>query len=269
MYREFYGLREMPFNITPDPRFLFLSPTHQEALQHLRYGIEEKKGFIVLTGEVGCGKTTICRALLNELDPARFDTALVLNPRLNETQLVRAILAELGEPAPSLEADELMHRLNAALLSRIHAGRDIVVVIDESQNLTFETLEHLRLISNLETDQQKLLQIVLIGQPELREKLERRELRQLRQRILVWYDLRPLNLLETVTYIQHRLTLCGGSGRPRFTRRAAQRIHRQSGGTPRIINNLCDKAVLSAYVRNADEVTWWDVHRAARELRLS
>lgn len=269
MYQEFYGLREMPFNITPDPSFLFLSPTHQEALAHLKYGIEEKKGFIVLTGEVGCGKTTLCRRLLNELDPEHYETALILNPRLSETQLVKAILAELGEDSRERNRSDLLNQLNRALLMRIEAGKDIVLIIDESQNLTFETLEHLRLLSNFETDTQKLLQIVLMGQPELKEKLKQPELRQLRQRILVYYDLSALSQVETEHYIQHRLARAGGNGRPRFTRRAYKRIHRATSGIPRLINNICDKSLLASYVRNSDDVTWWDVRRAVNELKIS
>jgi general secretion pathway protein A len=268
MYKEFYGFREMPFSITPDPRFLFLSPTHQEALQHLRYGIEQKKGFIVLTGEVGCGKTTLCRRLLSELDPKRYETALILNPRLSETQLLRAILAELGEKEFGPSRLELMQQLNKLLLRNVGEGKDIVLIIDESQNLEFETIEHLRMLSNLETDTQKLLQILLLGQPELKEKLMQERLRQLRQRILVYYDLKPLAAPEVPGYIQHRLTLAGGNGRPRFTARACRSIHRNSGGIPRIINNLCDKALLAAYVRSSDEVTWWDVRRARKEAQL-
>lgn len=265
MYREYYGLREMPFNITPNPQFLFLSPTHEEALQHLRYGIEQKKGFIVLTGEVGCGKTTLCRRLLQDLSPERYETALILNPRLSETQLLKQILAELGQEATGQSRVELMQQLNTLLLTKVAEGKDIVLLIDESQNLSFETIEHLRMLSNLETDTQKLLQILLLGQPELKAMLQQEKLRQLRQRILVYYDLKPLNREETPLYIQHRLTLAGGNGRPRFTRRALRSVHRTSGGIPRIINNLCDKALLAAFVRNSDVVSWWDVRRARKE----
>ena len=225
MYQRFYGFREMPFNITPDPKFLFLSPTHMEALQHLRYGVEQKKGFTVLTGEVGCGKTTLCRKLLNELDPERYETALILNPRLTETQLLRAILAELGDTGKARNRADLMQRLTEVLLKRIHAHKDIVLIIDESQNMGFEALEHLRLLSNLETDKQKLLQIILLGQPELQEKLNQKSLRQLKQRILVQYDLSPLNHEQMMHYIQHRLSMAGGMGRPSFTVRAYKRIH--------------------------------------------
>lgn len=268
MYQSHYGLKEMPFNITPDPKFLYLSPTHQEALQHLKYGVYERKGFIVLIGEVGCGKTTICRRFLNELDPARFDTALVLNPRVTESQMLEAILTELGEtPAAGRSQHDLVAQMNRALLERIERGRDIVLIIDEAQNLSFEVLEQVRLLSNLETDKQKLLQIILMGQTELKDVLAREELRQLRQRILVHHELRKLTLADVEHYVQHRLTLAGANGRPWFTRRALRSIHRHSRGIPRVINNLCDKAILSAYIRDSDEVNWWDVRRAHKDVR--
>jgi general secretion pathway protein A len=266
MYQSFYGFTEMPFNITPDPRFLYLSPTHLEALQHLKYGVSERKGFIVLVGEVGCGKTTLCRRFLNELDHSRYDTALILNPRITETQMLKAILTELGETKIARSQNDLVAQVNRVLLERIHQGRDIVLIIDEAQNLKFEVLEQIRLLSNLETDQQKLLQIVLMGQPELKEVLAREELRQLRQRILVHYELHPLSLDDMAHYIQHRLTLAGGNGRPSFTRWALRSIHRGSGGIPRIVNNLCDKAMLAAYIRESDEVGYWDVRRAIKEM---
>jgi len=266
MYQSFYGFREMPFNITPDPRFLFLSPTHQEALQHLKYGVTERKGFIVLVGEVGCGKTTLCRRFLNELDPARFDTALILNPRVTETQMLKAILTELGETKLARSQNDLVAQVNRVLLERIEKGRDIVLIIDEAQNLKFEVLEQIRLLSNLETDKQKLLQIVLMGQPELKEVLARAELRQLRQRILVHYELHPLTMTDMMHYIQHRLTLAGSSGRPTFTRWGMRAIHRGSSGIPRLVNSLCDKALLSAFVRESDEVNYWDVRRALRDM---
>jgi general secretion pathway protein A len=267
MYQSFYGFAEMPFNITPDPKFLYLSPTHQEALQHLKFGVQERKGFIVLVGEVGCGKTTLCRRFLNEIDPARFDTALILNPRVTETQMLKAILTELGEKKLARSQVDLVAQMNRVLLERIERGRDIVLIIDEAQNLKVDVLEQIRLLSNLETDKQKLLQIVLLGQPELKAVLGRDELRQLRQRILVHYDLRPLTLVDTAHYIQHRLTLAGSQGRPTFTSWAMRAIHRGSGGIPRLVNSLCDKALLSAFIRESDEVTYWDARRAVKELR--
>jgi general secretion pathway protein A len=268
MYKEFYGLREMPFNITPDPHFLFLSSSHQDALQHLRYGINERKGFILLTGEVGSGKTTLCRHLLTEIEDKSIETALILNPRLSETELLQAILRELGatEAMPS-SRQECLERLNTHLLRLIDEGKDIVLIIDESQNMTFEALEHVRLLSNLETNTRKLLQILLIGQPELKEKLQRPELRQLRQRILVHFDLKPLSREEMETYIRYRLIVAGAQGRPEFTPRAMRKIYRHTKGIPRLINNLCDKALLAAYIQSKDTVSWWEVRRAAREIK--
>lgn len=267
MYQSFYGFTEMPFNITPDPKFLYLSPTHQEALQHLKFGVEQRKGFIVVVGEVGCGKTTLCRRFLNELDPERFDTALIVNPRVNENQILRAILQELGENQISEDPHDLVLQMQRVLLSRIERGRDIVLIIDEAQNLSFEVLEQIRLLSNLETDKQKLLQIVLMGQPELKDILKREELRQLRQRILVHCELRPLTRKDLGHYVQHRLTRAGGNGRPSFSRFALWKVHRYTRGIPRIVNNLCDKALLSAYIRDSDEVAYGDVQRAVKDLR--
>jgi general secretion pathway protein A len=276
MYQQFFGFEVMQFNITPDPHFLYLSPTHQDALAHLRYGLAQKAGFIVLTGEVGCGKTTLCRAFLDEIEPTRVETALILNPRLTERELLAAILRELGElpeydtRAPlSLDNADLTGRLNSVLLRRIHAGKDIVLLIDEAQNLSFEVMEQLRLLSNLETSKQKLLQIILIGQPELKVRLAEKRLRQLRQRILVFYELRPLNFSQTCAYIHHRLALSGGyaPGRSaaRFTSAALRCIYRRSRGIPRLVNILCDKALLSAFIRDSQEVNWHDARRAAKD----
>lgn len=266
MYQRYYGLREMPFNITPDPRFLFLGAGHEEALAHLRYGVEERKGFIAIVGEVGCGKTTLCRQFLNTLDPARFDTALILNPRVTETQMLRAILTELGEEHLGRTQPDLVAQVNRVLLERIARGRDIVLIIDEAQNLAVEVLEQIRLLSNLETDRQKLLQIVLLGQPELKALLARDDLRQLRQRILVHYELKPFSAEETSRYIQHRLALAGSAGRPTFTRWALRKLHAASGGVPRLVNTLCDRAILAAFVRESDEVNYLDARRAVKEL---
>jgi general secretion pathway protein A len=266
MYQRFYGFNEMPFNITPDPRFLYLSPTHQEALEHLIFGVQEKKGFIALIGEVGCGKTTLCRRFLNELDPAHFVTALILNPRVTETQMLKAILTELGETKLARSPSDLVAQMNRVLLERIARGRDIVLIIDEAQNLSTEVLEQIRLLSNLETDRQKLLQIVLIGQPELKTILARDELRQLRQRILVHYELAALSLSDTRHYIQHRLKQAGSNGRPTFTAWAYRAIHRYSQGIPRVVNNLCDKSMLAAYIEESDEINFWHVRRAIRDL---
>ncbi len=267
MYQDYFGFSEMPFHVTPNPRFLFLSPTHEEALQHLRYGINDKKGFIVLTGEVGCGKTTLCRQLLEELEKREdVDTALLLNPRVSETQLLRAIMKELGEEVKARSKNDLLDKMNDLLLERIEAGREIVVIIDEAQNLSFEVMEMLRMLSNLETYDQKLLQIILMGQPELSAKLKEERLRQFRQRVLVHYDLQPLNAREVELYISHRLTRAGSNGRIQFTTHALRKIARSSLGIPRMINNICDKALLSTFIRNGNEVNWWDVRRALKDI---
>ena len=267
MYQDYFGFSEMPFHITPNPRFLFLSPTHQEALQHLRYGIENKKGFIVLTGEVGCGKTTLCRKLLEELDAdEKYETALLLNPKISETQLLRSIMKELGEASNARSKSDLLDKMQHFLLERIHLGKEIVLIIDEAQNLSFDLMEMLRMLSNLETYDQKLLQIVLIGQPELKAKLKEKRLRQFRQRILVDYTLKTLNKTEVQLYILHRLSMAGSSGNPPFTPRAINKIARSSNGIPRIINNICDKALLASFIRNGVNVNWWDVRKALNDI---
>ncbi len=264
MYNDFYGFQEAPFNITPDPRFLFFSDRHREAYHHLLFGIRERKGFIQITGEVGAGKTTVCRALLEELGP-RYRTALILNPCLSGDELLRAVLIELGLK-PARGRVECLQRLNEYLLQQLAEGNDVVLIIDEAQDLGFELLEQVRLLSNLETDQRKLLQIVLIGQPELRDKLDERRLRQLRQRITVRYHLAPLSRGETEHYIRHRLQVAGANGRPTFNRWALGAIHRYSGGVPRLINAVCDKALLCGYVDGEDSLGWRHVRRAIREL---
>ena len=265
MYEEFYGFQESPFNITPDPRFLFLSDRHQEAFNHLLYGIQERKGFIQVTGEIGAGKTTLCRALLEKLGET-YKTALVLNPFLSGDQLLWLILAELGIEADGYDRLANMERLNLFLLEQLAEGNDVVLVIDEAQDLSVGLLEQVRLLSNLETDQRKLLQIVLMGQPELRQILDQPGLRQLRQRITVRYHLAPLNLDETDHYIQHRLYVAGANSTPTFDRRAVRKIYRYAHGIPRLINAVCDKALLCGYVTGAERLKASHVRRAIREL---
>jgi general secretion pathway protein A len=265
MYEQFYGFYESPFNITPDPRFLFLSSKHREALDHLLFGIQQRKGFIQITGEVGTGKTTICRALLEELGPS-YKTALILNPCMTGPQMLRTILTELKQKLPRNDRVAWLEALNRFLLDQVHEGNDVVLVIDEAQDLSPDLMEQVRLLSNLETDQQKLLQIVLIGQPELREMLDARALRQLRQRITVRYHLKPLSLDETNEYIQHRLEVAGSNGKPTFTGWAMRRIHAYSKGVPRLVNAICDKTLLCGYVLGADNLTGRHVGRAIREL---
>jgi len=265
MYNEFYGFREAPFNLTPDPRFLFFSDRHREAFNHMLFGIRERKGFIQFTGEVGAGKTTVCRAVLRQLGP-ETRTALILNPCVTRRQLLRSILTEFGLEPSWLDGASYLDLLNEFLLAQAAEGHDVVLVIDESQDLEPELLEQVRLLSNLETDQRKLLQIVLIGQPELKEKLEERQLRQLRQRITVRYHLSPLSREETQRYILHRLRVAGANGRPTFTPWAIRGIHRYSSGIPRLINAVCDKALLYGFVNETNRLDARSIRRAVREL---
>ncbi len=266
MYTEYFGLREPPFSLTPDPHFLFLSARHREALAHLLFGVEQGGGFVQLTGEVGTGKTTLCRSLLDQVG-AHVDAALILSPRLSACELLAAIAAELGVPvAPGTRSPkELVDALNTHLLAAHARGRRTVVIIDEAQNLSPDVLEQVRLLTNLETAKHKLLQVILVGQPELRTLLARGDLRQLAQRITARYHLQPLNRSETGAYIRHRLAV-SGAWRSLFTPRAQVRVHRVSGGVPRLINAVCDRALLGAYARETSEIGPRLVRRAAREV---
>lgn len=265
MYLNYYGMREPPFNINPNPRLLFYSAKHREALNHLLYGIRERKGFVQLTGEVGAGKTTICRALLEHLGP-NYANALILNPVLNADQLIKAIAMEFGLQVKGFDRLETVAALNQFLLDQVMRGHDAVLIIDEAQDLTPDLLEQVRLLSNLETDDRKLLQIILLGQPELRDRLNKHELRQLRQRITVRYHLAPLTPREVGQYIQHRLVACGANGSPYFSAPAVWRIHRYSGGIPRLVNAVSDKCLLAAFVQKRDRVDYRMVGTAIREL---
>lgn len=265
MYLDFYGLKEPPFNITPNPRYLFFSAKHREALNYLLYGIRERKGFVQITGEVGAGKTTLCRALLEQLGN-NYSTALILNPVLDANQLLKSIAIEFGLDVKGLDHLETVDEINFFLLRQMEQGRDSVLIIDEAQNLTPELLEQVRLLSNLETDDRKLLQIVLMGQPELRDRLNHSNLRQLRQRITVRYHLSPLKQFELSQYVQHRLQISGAKGPPFFTLPALWRIFSYSKGIPRLINAVCDKCLLAGFVHQTERITFGLVGRAVREL---
>jgi general secretion pathway protein A len=265
MYTKAFGLSEKPFTVTPNPRFLYLSKHHLEALDHLRYGIQEKMGFVVVTGEVGTGKTTLLRALLEGLGDDT-NTALVFNTRVTGVQLLKLILTDLGIDAAELEKDEMVGALNEFLVRQVKEERNTVVVIDEAQNLGPETLEELRLLSNLETDQAKLLQILLVGQPELNHLLNLPQLRQLRQRITVMYHLQPLSLEETGEYIRHRLSVAGATRDDLFTPEAVQGIFYYARGFPRLVNILCDRALLAAYADDKTQVDRPLVDEVQREL---
>lgn len=265
MYLAYYHLKEAPFDITPNPRFLFYSAKHREAFNHLLFGIRERKGFVQLTGEVGAGKTTLCRAMLDELN-GRFSTALILNPMMSADELMKAIATEFGLAVKGMDRLETISAINEFLLKLVEQNKDAVLIIDEAQDLTDELLEQVRLLSNLETDSRKLLQIVLMGQPELRDRLNNPKLRQLRQRITVRYHLSPLKRFEVAQYIQHRLQISGAKGAPYFTPPALWRVHHYSHGIPRLVNALCDKALLAGYVQQTSRIDWNMVGRAIREL---
>ena len=265
MYETFYQLKEAPFNITPDPRFLFFTDEHREAYESLRYGIEKRKGFITLTGEVGCGKTTICRAVLASL-PDTTLTALVLNPCLNETQLLRAILVDLGMEPRGSDRLDFIEQLNDFLLGSLEAGKNVAIVIDEAQNLEAAVLEQVRLLSNLETDQHKLMQLILVGQPELETRLREQQWRQLRQRIMVHCNLRPLRIDEIREYIRFRLRVAQAHPALHFDKSATRLIFRKGHGIPRITNMICDRSLLAGFIASTHRITAKEVKKAIREM---
>jgi general secretion pathway protein A len=249
MYKEYYHLKENPFNVTSDPHFLYMSRRHKEALSSLIYGIKERKGFIEITGDIGTGKTTLCRALLNQLD-SKTKTAFILNPRLSEIQFIRAVIDDFGIKVKNNSKADMIKALNAFLIGELSSGNNVVLIVDESQNLKKNLLEEIRLLSNLETEKEKLFQIVLVGQPELREKLASPELAQLRQRIAVRYHVLPLEKKDVENYIAHRLEIAGSSGDISWNDEAIDEIYSYSKGVPRLINIACDRSMLLGYVRN-------------------
>lgn len=266
MYCEFYGFRESPFTITPNPRFLFLSDHHREALAHLMYAVDNRVGFVELTGEVGTGKTTVLRTFLNRLDDQGHRTALIFNPCLSSLELLKSVNREFGIPCESESRVDLLATLNAFLLEQKGAGRSVVLVMDEAQNLSPDVLEQIRLISNLETETDKLIQIVLSGQPELLSVLGREELRQLNQRITVRYHLLPMDYASTERYIEHRMELAGCHKAAEFSTAALKRVYRFSGGVPRLVNVVCDRALLLGFAEESRIITGRMASQAVSEV---
>jgi general secretion pathway protein A len=268
MYKSFYGLKENPFNVNPDPRFLFLTKQIEEALTGLMYGIQTRKGFITLTGEVGTGKTTLVNRLLDWLHHRKARTAFLFNSRMNSNQLFDFILAEFAIPCDSKSKSQQLMKLNQWLLDRYRMGETVVLIIDEAQNLTYPVLEEIRLLTNLETSTEKLVQIVLSGQPELEEKLKLPQLRQLRQRIMLRCKTSALSKEQTHEYILERLRIAGASGEPIFGPSAVDSIYIYSLGIPRVINLLCEHSLVNAFVEQQRPIQSKIVEDVAREFQL-
>jgi general secretion pathway protein A len=276
MYEDYYGFTEKPFNLTPDPKYLFKSSSHANAFELLQYAVRRREGFVVITGDIGTGKTTLCRAVLDQLDRKTF-SAMILNPFLSEEDLLRLILQDFGVVSrdemkrgrlAGVSKQELIDTLNAFLLSLQPLGASALLIIDEAQNLPLQVIEQIRILSNLETDKEKLLQIVLVGQPNLKGMLRTMELRQLEQRVSIKYELRPLSHEETGAYVMHRLSIAGGAA-VSFSPQALTRIHRITGGIPRVINLVCDRALLAAFSAHSNRVTPAHVVHAAETLDLA
>jgi len=267
MYREFYHLKENPFNMTADPDFFFASRHHEEAFAHLIYGIHQRKGILVVTGEIGTGKTTLCRTLLSRLD-TNVKTALILNPNFSEIQLLKLIVKDLGIEGNFRNKLDIVDALNKFLLEETSQGCNVVVIIDEAQNLTIKQLEQVRLLSNLETEKEKLLQIVLVGQPELCDKLKLNDLRQLNQRVSVRYHILPLKRDELSAYIKHRLNVANTKkgSRLHFTDEAIDIIYQNSQGTPRMVNIFCDRALLAGYASETYKIDEHVVYKCIQEV---
>jgi len=268
MYKSFYGLKENPFNVNPDPRFLYLTKQVEESLTGLMYGIQTRKGFITLTGEVGTGKTTLVNRLLDWLHSRQARTAFLFNSRMNSSQLFDFILAEFDIECDSKSKSQQLMKLNSWLLDRYTNGETVVLIIDEAQNLTYPVLEEIRLLTNLETSTEKLLQIVLSGQPELEEKLKLPQLRQLRQRIMLRCRTTPFLQEQTQEYIVERLRIAGASGAPIFSPKAIEAVHMYSMGIPRIINLLCEHSLVNAFADQMRPIQPKIVEEVAREFQL-
>lgn len=267
MYAAYFGLKENPFKLSPEPGYLFLSEQHRDALNYLIYGIQEKKGFVLISGGIGTGKTTICRTLLNMLDNS-IETALVFNTKVSEAELLDEITSEFGIElsGESRTKKACIDALNRFLLRNSAAGKTAVLLIDEAQNLSNDVLEQVRMLSNLETEKEKLLQIILVGQPEIQETLAKPALRQLNERITVRFSLKPFSAKEAEAYIEHRLNVAGGAGKGIFARDAFPVVQNYSCGIPRRINALCDRALLVAYAGNIRTIDRKVVHAAARDI---
>ena len=268
MYKKFFGLRESPFKVNPDPRYLFLTPGIQEALASLAYGIRGRRGIILLTGEVGTGKTTLLQMVLDWLRQNRAATAFIFNTHLTVSELFECLMADLGIPCESHSKSEILIRLNRWLLDRYSHGQTAVLIVDEAQSLSDQVLEEIRFLTNLETSTEKLLQVVLSGQPELEERLRQPHLRQLRQRITVRCRTSPLSLEETQGYIAERLRIAGAGNGPLFSREAIESIYRHAIGIPRVINVLCEHALINAFADQEKTVSAAHVEGVAHEFEL-
>lgn len=268
MYKEFFGLRANPFNVNPDPRYLFLTRHTEEALACLTYGIQSRKGFVLLTGEVGTGKTTLINKLLEWLRAQQVPTAFIFNSRMNVPQFLDYMMADFGIPCDTRSKSQILMRLYNWLLERYRAGETAVLIVDEAQNLADEVLEEIRMLTNLETFTEKLLQIVLVGQTELEQKLKQPNLRQLRQRLTLRSKTHPLTLDETRAYIQQRLRIAGANGQPIFDSDALSAIHRYSSGIPRVVNLICEHCLVSAFVDQQKSVGMGIVDAVARDFDL-
>lgn len=268
MYKSFFGLKENPFNANPDPRYLYFTKEIDEALSGLKYGVQNRKGFITLTGEVGTGKTTLVNRLLDWLHHQRVRTAFLFNSRMNSNQLLDFILAEFGIVCESRSKSQQLMKLNGWLLDRFRAGETAVLIVDEAQNLTYPVLEEIRLLTNLETSTEKLLQIVLSGQPELEEKLKLPQLRQLRQRIMLRCKTTPLTMEQVHDYMIERLRIAGAGAAPIFSQPAIDAVHKYSVGIPRVINLLCEHSLINAYVEQQRPISAKIVEDVAHEFQL-